>query len=59
MTGANLQAFSDWDLLDMVEGLRYPSTLERELAKRFRQRLEAEREKNFNHEEKEKQKCLP
>lgn len=34
---------SDWDLLDMVEGLRYPSTLEREMAKRFRRLLEEKR----------------
>lgn len=38
---------SDWDLLDMVEGLRHPSTLEKEMAKRFRRLLEQERQRKF------------
>lgn len=50
-----LTKLSDWELLDMLEGLRYPTSLEKETAKRLRRLLEAEREHIFN-QEKENQK---
>ncbi len=37
-----IKVCSDWELLDMAEGLQFPTTLEQELAKRFRLRLEEE-----------------
>lgn len=43
-----LTKLSDWDLLDMAEGVRYPTTLEKEMAVRLRRLLEAERERVFN-----------
>lgn len=39
----NMRTLNDWDLLDMAEGLQQPTTIEREMTKRFRQRLEVER----------------
>lgn len=42
-----IKVCSDWELLDMVEGLRHQTTLEQEMAKRFRLRLEAERKARF------------
>lgn len=51
-----METCSDWDLLDMVEGLRYPSTLERELAKRFRRLLEEKRKRQFEPTQEEQPK---
>ena len=51
-----METCSDWDLLDMVEGLRYPSTLEREMAKRFRRLLEEERKHQFEPTQEEQPK---
>lgn len=51
-----METCSDWDLLDMVEGLRYPSTLERELAKRFRRLLEEKRKHQFEPTQEEQPK---
>ena len=44
-----LKTLSDWDLLDIAEGLRRPTTLEEEMAIRLRRLLESEREQIFNH----------
>lgn len=49
-----LSKLSDWDILDMAEGLRYPSSLEKEMAVRLRRLLEAEREKIFNQQRSDK-----
>lgn len=49
-----ISTLKDWELLDMAEGLRYPTTLERELAKRLRQLLEEKRKIETTHEEQPK-----
>lgn len=50
-----LTKLSDWDLLDVAEGLRFPTSIEVELSKRLRQKLEREREQIFNQQRKETQ----
>lgn len=44
----NMRTLNDWDLLDMAEGLQQPTTIEWEMTKRFRQRLEKERAARFD-----------